>query len=180
MKIIVEEKVGSLDTGFKDTEEQVFTYEPIKTLNRFMRLYQHLWTSFSANLETQHKVTMNEFRVLMMLAQLGEVASHEISESTGVPVMAISRTVTALEQRGLIERGVDRNNRRRKPLKLTEGGTKLVEKMLPTTRLVAKYLFDSLRLDEILSFDYFLRVLNERVTMVDENGDSVFIKATRG
>lgn len=179
MKIIVDTKKSTGNRSREKAGEEVFIYEPLATLNRFMRLHQCLWASFSANLETQHDVSINEFRVLMMAGQMGETASHEIAESTGMPVMAISRTVSALEQRGLIERTVDVGNRRRKPLRLTHAGQTLFEQMMPTTRLVAKYLFDSLRLDEMLSFDHSLTVLTERVTMTDEQGESVFVKQTK-
>ena len=180
MKIVVSTEQAPTDSsGFEQAGEEVFIYEPLTTLNRFMRLHQSLWASFSANLETRHDISVNEFRVLMMAGQLGETASHEIADSTGMPVMAISRTVAALEKRGLIERKVDSSNRRRKPLMLTAAGQTLFEKMMPTTQLVAKYLFDSLRLDEILSFDHCLEVLTERVTQRDEAGESVFVKQTR-
>ena len=96
-----------------------------------------------------------------------------------LPVMAISRTIAALEKRGLVRRKVDKSNRRRKPLMLTTQGQKLFEKMMPTTRLVAKYLFDSLRLDEMLSFDHCLEVLTDRVTRKDEQGELVFVKQTK-
>jgi MarR family transcriptional regulator, lower aerobic nicotinate degradation pathway regulator len=185
MKIVVKTKSSKTKPSKtrrgapEDTGEQVFIYEPLTTLNRLMRLHQCLWASFSANLESQYEISVNEFRVLMMAGQIGETASHEIADSTGMPVMAISRTIAALEKRGLIERNVDTGNRRRKPLKLTARGQRLFEKMMPTTRAVAKYLFDSLRLDEILSFDHCLEALTERVTQVDERGESVFIKQTK-
>lgn len=160
-------------------DEQVHVLEPLATLNRLLRLHQCLWASFSANLESRYEVTVHEFRVLMMAGQLGETASHEIADNTGMAVMAISRTVVALEKRGLIKRTVDSENRRRKPIKLTAKGQKTVEDLMPTTNLVAEYLFDSLRLDEMLSFDYCLQALTERVTLKDDDGESIFVKQTR-
>lgn len=177
MKIVVKKNAEhGADTG-EEVEE--FVYEPITTLNRFLRLNQLLLTSFSANLESKFDINLNDFRVLMMVGQSGETASHEIADMTGMPVMAISRTVVALEKRGLIERKVDSNNRRRKPTRLTPKGKELFEKMMPTSRKVAKYIFDSLRLDEALSFDHCLQVLTDHVTLVDEQGESVFIQSTR-
>lgn len=180
MKVVIKSDGVQTRSGAQaHDDEQVFVYEPLVTLNHFMRLHQCLWASFSANLESRFEVTVNEFRVLMMAGQIGETASHEIADSTGMPVMAISRTVSALEKRGLVERKVDASNRRRKPIKLTATGRRLFEQMMPTTRLVAKYVFDSLRLDEMLSFDHCINVLTDRVTLLDEQGESVFIKQTR-
>ena len=176
MKIVVKD-FGKELAG--NEGEQVFVYEPIKTLNRFLQLYQYLLTSFSANLESQYDVTLNEFQVLMMTGQLGETASHEIADLTGMPIMAISRTVAALDKRGMIERKIDSNNRRRKPINLTGKGQRLFDEMMPTSNLVAKYLFDSLRLDEALSFDHCLQVLLDHITLRDEKGKLVFVKQTR-
>ncbi len=161
------------------TKEKAVTYQPIATLNRFLQLHQLLLSSFSENLEQQHEVTLNEFRVLMMVGQLGETASHEIAEATAMPPMAIARTVAALESRGLVRREVDENNRRRKPIRLTGPGTELFEQMMPTSNRVAEYLFDSLRIDEMLMFDHFLGKLVEQVSLKDERGELVFVKRTR-
>jgi len=154
--------------------------DPLQTLNKFLRLHQLLLRSFTENLEAQHDISINEFRVLSMVGQLVETASHEIAEQTGMPVMAISRTVMALEKRGLITRSVDARNRRRKPIKLTQQGSELYHTTLPTSLAVADYLFDSLRVDELLSFDYFMDALTDKVLLTDEQGRSVFVEQTRG
>lgn len=180
MKVVVTPSGKKNLSTAKEKDEQVYVFDPIDTLNSYLRLYHHLWAAFSENLESRYDISMNNFRVLMMVGQLGETASHEISDSTGMPVMAISRTVVELEKRELIERTVDRNNRRRKPIKLTPKGQDLFDHMMPTTRLVAKYIFDSLRLDEALMFDHCLGALIDHVTMVDEDGELVFVKKTRG
>jgi len=155
-----------------------YVYDPLVTLNRFLRLHQLLLASFTENLENVHDINLNDFRVLMMVGQQGETASHEIAELTGMPVMAISRTVSALEKRGLISRSVDVSNRRRKPIVLTEQGQTLFNTMLPTSERVAHYAFDSLRLDEALAFDHHLQTITDRVLMTDEDGVSVFIAST--
>lgn len=179
MKIVVSSGKKKSAASAHDNDEQVYVFDPIDTLNSYLRLYQHLWAAFSANLESRYDISINNFRVLMMVGQMDETASHEIADKTGMPVMMISRTVTELEKRGLIERTVDRNNRRRKPIRLTAKGRDLFLQMMPTTQRVAKYLFNSLRLDEALTFDHCLRALIDHLTLVDEDGELVFVKQTR-
>ncbi len=176
MKILVEMKAPGLQNK---KNEQVFEYEPINTLNHLLKVNQHMLAAFSENIEARYALSFNDFRVIMMLGQHGEIASHEIAEHTGMPVMGISRAVNALEKRGLVVRKVDAANRRRKPISLSEEGKSLFEKTMPTTLGVAKYLFESLRVDEILSFDHYLQVLTQRFTETDENGELEFVKQTR-
>ncbi len=176
MTIVVKE-IADTEVGGKDVATRI--YDPIDTLNRFLKLYQCLGRSFSVNMQDQFDVNLNDFRVIMMVGELGETASYEIADITGMPEMAISRTMSSLEQRGLIIRKIDSTNRRRKSVVLSADGKQLFEAMLPSSRAVANFLFDSLKLHEALSFDEYLTTLTERVTQLDEDGESVFLKATR-
>lgn len=154
-------------------------FDPIDTLNKFLKLYQCLVSSFNSNMQEKFNLNLNDFRVVMMVGEMRETASYEIADATGMPEMAISRTMSSLEQRGLIIRKVDTQNRRRKSVVLSANGQALFDAMIPSSRSVANFLFDSLKLHEALSFDAYLNTLNERVTQLDEDGESVFLKMTR-
>jgi len=176
MTIVVKEVT---DTAAQVADDKAVVYDPIDTLNRFLKLYQCLWRAFSVNMQDQFDVSLNDFRVIMMVGEMGETASYEIADVTGMPEMAISRTMSSLEQRGLIIRKVDSTNRRRKSVVLSTEGQLLFDAMIPSSRSVADFLFDSLKLHEALSFDEYLKTLTDRVTQLDEDGESIFLKATR-
>jgi DNA-binding MarR family transcriptional regulator len=148
-------------------------------LHRLLKLNNRLHAPFSTHLEKQHKITLSEFRLLMLIGRMGETASHELAEETGLNTMRVSRAVASLHAHGRIEVSIDPNNRRRKTLRLTPEGRRLYDQMLPTTDAVAKYLFESLRLDEILAFDRYVETIIDSLEARDEQGQSLFLERTR-
>lgn len=153
--------------------------DPLDVLHRLLKLGNRLNAPFSEHLERRFRVTMNEFRVIMLIGRLGTAASHEIAEISGVTTMSISRAVTSLERKGWIACRIDDDNRRRKILRLTKEGEKLYKKMLPTADRVAQYLFTSLRPEEIQAFDRYVATLTESLEARDKEGRSIFLEKTR-
>jgi DNA-binding MarR family transcriptional regulator len=87
------------------------------------------------------EITATDLRIVLALGGEGELAGHELSEIMGVAPMNVSRAVTGLMQRGLVEPGLDRTNRRRKPVRLTDEGKLLFARTLPTMAKVSADLF---------------------------------------
>jgi DNA-binding MarR family transcriptional regulator len=157
----------------------VASVSPADVLAHILKLHNRLLAPFSTHLEKRHKISVNEFRVLMMIGHIGSTASHELAEMTGVNTMAISRAVAVLRRQRRIEVATDPNNRRRKTLRLTAIGRALYEQMQPTADKVARYLFEALRPDEIVAFDRFVRTVTEKLEARDEAGRSLFLERTR-
>ena len=151
----------------------------LAALNHLLKLNNRLMAPFTTHLAKQHRITLNEFRVLMVVGQLGTTASHELAVALGVNTMAISRAVGALDRQGRLEVAIDPASRRRKTLRLTPEGERLYATMMPASRTVATYLFDALGPDELMAFDHFVRVLTERLEAVDERGRTSFLQLTR-
>jgi DNA-binding MarR family transcriptional regulator len=93
-----------------------------------------------------------ELKILLALGGEGELAGHDLSEIMGVPAMNVSRAISSLIARGWIERGVDRSNRRRKPVKLSQQGHAAFLRTLPTLKSVADGLLDGLRERDRVAF----------------------------
>ena len=153
--------------------------EPFGILHHVLKLNQRLLLPYSTHIEKQFRISFSEFRVLMLIGRLGSPASHEIAEISGVGVMSISRAVSALQRRGRITVKADPENRRRKLLRLTPVGEKLYRQLAPTTDKVARYLFESLRPDEVRALDRYLTTLIESLEARDEQGRLVFVERTR-
>lgn len=153
--------------------------EPFDILHHVLKLNQRLLLPYSTHVEKQFRISFSEFRVLMLIGRLGSPASHEIAEISGVGVMSISRAVSALQRHGRITVKADPQNRRRKLLRLTAVGEKLYRQLAPTTDKVARYLFESLRPDEVLALDRYLTTLIESLEARDEQGRLVFVERTR-
>lgn len=153
--------------------------EPSRMLHDLLKLSNRLMAPFSTHLSDRHKISLNEFRLLMTIGKLGTTASHEVAEMTGVNVMSVSRAVSALERNGRISVTTDPDNRRRKALKLTEEGQRLYAIMLPQAEAVADYLFSELDCKDIATLDRILGRLIETLEAKDEAGNSRFLEATR-
>jgi MarR family transcriptional regulator, lower aerobic nicotinate degradation pathway regulator len=153
--------------------------DPAQTLHRLLKLHNRLLQPFSIYLEHQHKISVNEFRLLMLIGRLRVTASHELAELTGVNTMSVSRAVSALRRHGRVSVCTDPKNRRRKTLTLTAEGTRLYRSMLPATGKVASYLFEALQPDERVAFDRYLTILIDALEARDGQGRSVFLERTR-
>ena len=154
-------------------------FDRIAALNHLLKLHNRLMVPFATHLEKRHRITLNEFRVLMVIGELGPCASHELAVTLGVNTMAVSRAVAALSTHGRIHVAVDPQSRRRKLLRLTPEGERLFADMLPSTLRAADYLFSALAPDEAVAFNGFVETLIGRLEAEDADGRSVFLERTR-
>ncbi len=152
---------------------------PADILHRLLKLHNRLLAPFATHLEKQHKVTVNGFRVLMMIGRLGVTASHELVDVLGVNPMSVHRAVQALHEQGRIAIEPDPADSRRKALRLTAEGQRLYRQMLPTTDMVADYLFSLLSPPDVDRFDRMVTTLIQGLEAQDEQGRSVFLERTR-
>lgn len=152
---------------------------PVDFLHQLMKLENRLMAPFSVHLEKRFSISLNEFRVLMLVGRLGTAASHELVDLTGVTAMSISRAVTAMERKGRLTATVDSANRRRKILRLTARGEQLYAMMLPSTDKVARYLFESLSPEDLCAFDRQVGQLIDSLEATDDAGNALFLERTR-
>jgi DNA-binding MarR family transcriptional regulator len=151
----------------------------VALLHGLLKLTNRLMAPFSTHLSHRHRISLNEFRMLMTIGALGRSASHELAELTGVNVMSVSRAVATLERHGRIEVRQDPANRRRKWLALTEEGQVLYEQMRPQTQKVADYLFSDLSESEASDLQRLVDRLIGTLEAKDAAGQSLFIERTR-
>ncbi|MBB3861714.1 DNA-binding MarR family transcriptional regulator [Novosphingobium hassiacum] len=86
-------------------------------------------------------LTTTDLRIVLALGGEGELAGHELCEIMGVAPMNVSRAITGLMERGLVEPGLDRSNRRRKPVRLSQDGERLFADTIPAMTTVGADLF---------------------------------------
>jgi DNA-binding MarR family transcriptional regulator len=153
--------------------------EPADILHRLLKLHNRLLGPFATHLEKQHRITVNGFRVLMLIGRLGVTASHELAELLGVNPMSVHRAVQLLHQQGRIAIEPDPADSRRKTLRLTAEGQRLYRQMLPVTDDVAAYLLSLLSPEEVERFDRMVTTLIQGLEARDEAGRSIFLERTR-
>lgn len=89
-------------------------------------------------------ITQIELKVVMALAGEGDLAGHDLVEIMGVPAMNVSRALATLRERGWIEDALDRENRRRRPVRLSDKGWSEYRKLMPAVNSVAEALLGGL------------------------------------
>lgn len=89
-------------------------------------------------------ITQIELKVVMALAGEGDLAGHDLVEIMGVPAMNVSRALATLRERGWIEDALDRENRRRRPVRLSDKGWDEYRKLMPAVNGVAEALLGGL------------------------------------
>ena len=92
------------------------------------------------------QISSNELRVIMALAGEGALAGHDLVEITGLPPMNVSRAIATLRERGWIEDAVDPDNRRRRPVRLSDDGHEAYRRTQPYFDVVADALLSTLTL----------------------------------
>ena len=151
----------------------------VATLHQLLKLANRLIAPFSTHLAGPHRISLNEFRMLMSIGLLGRTASHELAELTGVNAMSVSRAVATLEKNGRIDVSPDPANRRRKWLSLTPQGDALYRTLRPESQRVAAFLFSDLTEEETALFGAMVNRLIATLEATDEAGRSLFLERTK-
>lgn len=89
-------------------------------------------------------IGQTELKIVMSLAGTGEMAGHDLVEIIGIAPMNVSRALRQLRERGWIEDAPDSENRRRKPVRLTEEGFAAYARLEPDFNELAGSLLGSL------------------------------------
>ena len=74
-------------------------------------------------------ITIPEWRVLAVIAQASSVAARDVVRKTPMDKMSVSRAVTGLEQKGLVRRASDPNDRRVAAMSLSPEGRALFDRI---------------------------------------------------
>ena len=114
---------------------------PPMLLHRLLKLSNLILRPLFVQRAESYEMNVNELRVLMTLAQMGEAASHELCEVAGLHPMNVSRAVDTLRRQGRIEERRDEENRRRKLLRLTPEGQRVFNELAPDADDAAGRLF---------------------------------------
>lgn len=99
---------------------------------------------FVETLARRHRLSLNEWRTMIVLASEPGVAAHEIVEITGLDKMSVSRAVAALARQGRIVKRDDPQDARRARLELSAAGRRLYEQIGVFGRAREQQLFGGL------------------------------------
>jgi DNA-binding MarR family transcriptional regulator len=96
---------------------------------RLVRVVNLTARPFSESIGKSHHLALNEWRVLLVLANHPGVAASEVAALTGLDKMSVSRALAGLLRRDRVLRRVDGADKRRTLLRLSAEGERLYERI---------------------------------------------------
>lgn len=138
----------------EDVARPVFA--DIMTLQRIGNLLSKPFFQQYAKL---HQLTLNEWRVIVVVHDRPGTPGHEVGKFAGLIPMNVSRAVASLKKAGRIHAEPDPANRRQHSLFLTEAGELVFEQIYPKARAHAEKLFEVFDHEERLQFSEMLQRL---------------------
>lgn len=96
---------------------------------------------FFQQFSEKHNLTLNEWRVVVVVHNQPGTAGHDVGRIAGIIPMNVSRAVATLKQAGRITSEPNPENRRQNLLYLTQAGEALFDEISPLAKEHAKKLF---------------------------------------
>jgi len=123
------------------------------------RAHQRATQIFMAELGDRFQMTPTQYAALIKLYELGEQSQNRLGRLTAMDPATIQGVVKRLEERRLVERSGDPDDRRRSTLRVTEAGAALAREMLPFGRRVTEVTLERLGAAERAEFLVLLQRL---------------------
>ena len=101
---------------------------------RFSVIASAMSKNFAALYEAEFAITNPEWRVIAHLANNRRISVREIVEMVDLDKVRVSRAVTALTSRGIINKRTSKQDRRLVELTLTRKGRSLYKQMVPRAK----------------------------------------------
>lgn len=140
-----------------------------RLLYHLLKLSNLVGRPFFTHFADRYDLTLNDVRVLMSLSHVGQAASHELCDATGMHPMNVSRSVARLKRLGRVTDRADPDNRRRKLLTPTAEGWALYQKLAPHVMAISEFTLANLSEREVEFLSSLIAVLSERLESVDLN-----------
>lgn len=137
--------------------------------HRLMRLVNLIAKPFFARYAEQKDLSINEWRVVMLLAAHPGMSASEIAERSGMILMNVSRAVRRLVRMRRIARMVDPADGRRAQLTLTARGRALFDQIAPKARRSEDAVRALLEPGEAAEFSRLLDKLLDGITLRGSN-----------
>lgn len=139
---------------------EVLLEEAVELVPRIVRR----WTATFACYGEERGLPLGQMKALGYLYRHGRSTVGEVAEGLGLAMPTASEVVDKLAERGLLERGVNPDNRRQVHVWLTEEAMAYGRDLLAMRRAQVRRVFDELSPSEQAGFVRGLRALHEAVS----------------
>ena len=98
--------------------------------------------------EQEFELSVWQWRIIAVLGEREGLTSTEVAQRTLMDKPTVSRAAASLIERGILERHIDRDDRRRAPMRLTDEGQAIYAAVMPRAIESERELLDALSPDE--------------------------------
>ncbi|MGV8931143.1 MAG: MarR family winged helix-turn-helix transcriptional regulator [Luteimonas sp.] len=106
-------------------------------------------------------LAVTEWRVIAVLGRFPDLSANAVAERTAMDKVAVSRSVARLLERGLLQREMHGDDRRRSVLALSQAGYRIYDEVAPLALECERRLLAHLSADERATLDALLDRLME-------------------
>jgi len=120
---------------------------------KLVRVVNHTARPFVETLARTHQLSLNEWRVMVVLASHPGVAASDLAASTGLDKMSISRAIAALSRHGRLTKKLDAQDGRRTLLWLNAAGMRVYRTIGEPAKAREAQLFGGIDTAELAQLD---------------------------
>lgn len=117
--------------------------------------------------EGRYGITRREWRMLGLLAEVGQLQPSQLAEQAQLDRTRTSRTITALLAKGLVRRESQAGDARRALLRLSDTGRALHAELFPQVQAINRELMDAVPEDELQAMARAFTRIRERARAMD-------------
>jgi len=159
----------SVDTERSDVRLDLFKFIPF----RLNRLAAEVSSALSSEYQLRYELDIPEWRVLATLGFRREPCSAQyVADCTRTHKSTISRAVTALMRRRLVERVENADDRREYRLRMTRKGRALYEELIPRLLRKEQEILACLSAQERLDFARLLGKIEQSLDLVQTSAEA--------
>ena len=108
-------------------------------------------------------LSREEWRLLLLLADAGELTSLELAKRTTLDKVQVSRAAAKLEEKGLITRSVPKSDRRLRVYTCSDEGQRLFANVFPQVEACANAMLRNMKPDDLEALTRGLQALEDAV-----------------
>ena len=98
--------------------------------------------------EQEFELSVWQWRIIAALGEREGLTSTEVAQRTLMDKPTVSRAAASLIERGILERSIDSDDRRRAPMRLTDEGKAIYAAVIPRAMESERELLDAISADE--------------------------------
>lgn len=129
-------------------------------------LSNRITRAFESRLESNHGLSVPEWRVLLSLVSQSGLTAKDIHERWAMDKMAVSRAVRRLVSQGRVKRNKNPGDARSYVLAITKKGTRLFQKILPSAEARYHEILSGLTVKEQRLLKRILKKLNDHTDRI--------------